>query len=71
MREKISIFGLYLVVTASCAFYTELVVWGVECLVILSDEHKFSIRGGVFVFFVFFVYLSFRYCLPSLRKVWH
>ena len=68
IREKISIFGLYLVVTASCAFYAELVVWGVECLVVLSDEHKFSTRGGVFVFFA---YLSFRYCLPSLRKVWH
>lgn len=67
MREKISILGLYLVVIASCVFYAELILWGVEYLIVLSDEHKFAIRGGIFVFFV---YLSVRYCLPSLRKVW-
>lgn len=67
MREKISSSGLNLLVLASCAFYAELILWGVEYLIVLSDEHKFTIRGGIFVFFV---YLSVRYCLPSLRKVW-
>lgn len=67
MREKISIFGLNLLVLASCAFYAELIVWGVEYLVAFSDERIFAIRGGVFVFFVF---LNFRYCVPSLRKIW-
>lgn len=67
MRDKISIFGLCLIVLASCVFYAEIVVWGIEYLITLSDERLFAIKV---VFFVFFVFLNFRYCISSLRKVW-
>lgn len=66
MREKISIVGLCLIVLASCAFYTELVVWGVEYFIALNDERIFVVRV---VLFGVFVFLNVRYCMPSLRKV--
>ena len=42
MREKISIFGLCLIVLASCAFYTELVVWGVRIFEFPLLHDKFA-----------------------------
>ena len=67
MREKISIFRLHLIVMASCAFYAELVVWGVEFLTCSGGTYIFFMRLFVYVVFVF---LSIRYAVPVLRKVW-
>lgn len=67
LREGLSVFGLYLIMLATCAFYTELMVWGAESLVVLSGESIFKVRCVVFVVLVF---LSFRYCEPRLRKIW-
>ena len=67
MREKISILGLYLVVIASCVFYAELIVWGVEVLTGSSGVYFFFLR---FFLHSVLVYLSIRYTVPVLRKIW-
>lgn len=64
MREKISIIGLYLGVIASCVFYAELIVWGVEVLTGSSGVHFFFLRG--FLYSVL-VYLSIRYTVTPCQ----
>ena len=59
--------SLYILVITCDVFYTSLLMRGIEMLIKLDHMSYWAITFTVFLIILF---LSIRYSVPALRKVW-
>lgn len=59
--------SLYILVITCDVFYTSLLMWGIEMIITLDHMSYWALTLIVFLIILF---LSIRYSVPELRKVW-
>ena len=59
--------SLYILVITCDVFYTFLVMWVIEMIITLNHMNYWA---TMFIVFLIILFLSIRYSVPELRKVW-